>query len=392
VRFASAAGQPARPGQAFSNGSDNLHGTPRSTCRLCCECDLGCNFGAKNTLDFTYLSDAVMKHGARIRTCCEARIVSPVAGVGYRVGYEQHLPARAGHPQRLLDPTEEPRRSVIAGDLVLAAGAVATPHLLLSNRAGLPRLSPALGTRVSGNGDYLGWIRDCRLENGGGWRYLNPSRGPVITASISVDAKHAQAKHEFLIQDAGAPAFADWMWQATEFPGDLLRTTGPLLRRWIDRLRGRRDTNVSVIARSLLGDAHASAAMMPVLAMGRDRPGGRYRLNGSQLELSYDVSRSDAYYDEVRERIKDLADALGGEFEADPLDRFARGVSVHMVGGCPMSKDPRLGVVDEWGRVYGHPRLWIADGSVMPGPVGVNPSFTIAAMADRFADQLLGVA
>jgi cholesterol oxidase len=388
VTFAASDGQPARPGEPFSDGSDNLHGAPRSTCRLCCECDLGCNYGAKNTLDFTYLSAAV-RHSAQIRTCCEARTVARLDGGGYRIGYKQHLAARAGHPARLLDPTEDPRRSVTASDVVLAAGAVATPHLLLSNRAGLPGLSPALGTRASGNGDYLGWIRDCRLANGDGWRYLNPSRGPVITASISVSAEASASGREFLIQDAGAPDFADWMWQATEFPGDLLRTTGSLLRRLIDRLRGPRRTHASAIVEELLGDAHASAAMMPVLAMGRDVPGGRYRLEGSQLELDFDVSRSDEYYDGVRARLHELARELGGKFVADPLDLLGRAVSVHMVGGCPMSDDPRLGVVDAWGRVYGHPGLWIADGSVMPGPVGVNPSFTIAAMADRFADALL---
>jgi cholesterol oxidase len=54
-----------------------------------------------------------------------------------------------------------------------------------------------------------------------------------------------------------------------------------------------------------------------------------------------------------------------------------------------MAEDSLHGVVDAWGRVHGHPGLWIADGSVMPGPVGVNPSFTIAALADRFADAML---
>jgi cholesterol oxidase len=57
-----------------------------------------------------------------------------------------------------------------------------------------------------------------------------------------------------------------------------------------------------------------------------------------------------------------------------------------------MALDPRRGVVDPWGRVHGHPGLWVADGSVMPGPVGPNPSFTIAAIADRFAEAMIGEA
>jgi len=45
--------------------------------------------------------------------------------------------------------------------------------------------------------------------------------------------------------------------------------------------------------------------------------------------------------------------------------------------------------VDPYGNVFGYPGLHVADGSVMPGPVGPNPSFTIAALADRFSDRML---
>jgi cholesterol oxidase len=54
-----------------------------------------------------------------------------------------------------------------------------------------------------------------------------------------------------------------------------------------------------------------------------------------------------------------------------------------------MGSTPERGVVDPYGQVFGHPGLSIADGSVLPGPVGPNPSFTIAALADRFADRIL---
>jgi cholesterol oxidase len=54
-----------------------------------------------------------------------------------------------------------------------------------------------------------------------------------------------------------------------------------------------------------------------------------------------------------------------------------------------MGRDANEGVVDPWGRVHGVPGLYVADGSVMPGPVGPNPSLTIAALADRFADAII---
>jgi cholesterol oxidase len=54
-----------------------------------------------------------------------------------------------------------------------------------------------------------------------------------------------------------------------------------------------------------------------------------------------------------------------------------------------MGRHEKEGVVDPYGEVFGYPGLYVADGSVMPGPVGANPSLTIAAVADRFAERLL---
>jgi cholesterol oxidase len=64
-------------------------------------------------------------------------------------------------------------------------------------------------------------------------------------------------------------------------------------------------------------------------------------------------------------------------------------ITVHPLGGCPMGRTRREGVVDAYGEVFGHPGLYVADGSVMPGPCGANPSLTIAALSDRFATRML---
>lgn len=84
-----------------------------------------------------------------------------------------------------------------------------------------------------------------------------------------------------------------------------------------------------------------------------------------------------------------IADAMGGRFLANPLSRLHRVVTVHPLGGAPMGHSRETGVVDEWGEVFGHPGLFVADGSAMPGPVGANPSLTIAAYADRLAEHIL---
>jgi cholesterol oxidase len=376
---------------AIEEEDPNLHRAPRTTCRLCGECDIGCNYGSKDTLDFTYLSMAWRTGKARLRSCCEVYEIKPLDQRGperYRVGYRQHVASRAGHPTHLLDPSKDKTGAVTAKHVVIAAGAIGTPRLLLKNRAWLRRLSPAVGTRFSANGDYFAWARDCREKNGD-WRLLEPSRGPVITASIHVDEKRSNSGRGYYLQDAGAPAIADWFWGGVEVPGNLWRARGTVARRAFHRLRGKRDTHASGLLAALFGDAHRSAAMMPLLGMGRDVANGRLQLDGDQLQLDWRLEPSSDYYKSVRGSYEEFSRALGGKLLQDGLEWRKRAVTAHPVGGAAMSLDPSDGVVDKWGQVHGHRGLWIADGSVMPGPVGANPSFTIAALADRTAEKLI---
>jgi cholesterol oxidase len=359
---------------------DNLHGLPRSTCRLCGECDIGCNYGAKNTLDFTYLT-AAQGQGASLRTCCEARTLEPLDGEGgFRVGYRQHLAARDGQRGDLLDPVAEPRRTVVGRRVILAAGAVGTPRLLLSNRAGLPGLSPAVGTRVSANGDAIGWVR-------GASRYSDPSRGPVITASMRVPEGRSRSGRGHRVQDGGAPILADWLWEALEAPKLPWRMRRTIARELRAKLLGRRDTNLSGELAQLFGDE--SAAVLPLLGHGRDVPDGRFVLEDGRLDLDWSSAPSEDHYRALEGSFADVARALGGRLLGSPWRRLNRSVTIHPLGGCVMADDPRHGVIDSWGRVFGVPGLHVADGSALPGPVGANPSFTIAAFADRVAEGIL---
>lgn len=381
VLFAADGDHPA-PGEPIP-GERTLHGRPRTTCRLCGECDLGCNYGAKQTLDHTYLTLA-QRAGAVLRTLCEVTTIGHADDGGYEVVYKQHVAARDGHDPALLDPTTEPQRAIRARHVVLAAGALGSTRLLLANRARLPGLSPMLGKRFSANGDYIGFARDCR--DGDDWRYLDHSVGPVITTSLPVPADRSASGRGYYVQDAGGPAFAEFLWHAAEIPEDLVDMLPIVRRRIVERLKGRRDTNLSDELAALFGSAHASAAMLPLLGMGRDKPTGALRLVDDRLELDWDKDDSEGHYDALRATFADVAGALGGELMEPP---FARVTTVHPVGGCAMGRSAREGVVDPWGEVFGHPGLHVADGAVLPGPVGPNPSFTIAAVADRFAEHMI---
>jgi cholesterol oxidase len=134
---------------------------------------------------------------------------------------------------------------------------------------------------------------------------------------------------------------------------------------------------------------------MPILGMGRDVPDGALYLRDPEsampaLDSTWSTHTSQRYFDRMTERMAALAAALGGRFEVNPTYLLRRVITVHPLGGCPMGATPNDGVVDPFGEAYGVPGLYVADGSVLPGPVGPNPSLTIAAFADRLSDRLTG--
>jgi cholesterol oxidase len=86
--------------------------------------------------------------------------------------------------------------------------------------------------------------------------------------------------------------------------------------------------------------------------------------------------------------MRKVSDALRGHLEVNPHYLLNRVITVHSLGGSPMSDDPDQGVVDKFGQVHGVPGLYVSDGAVMPGPVGANPSLTIAAFARWMCDHM----
>ena len=378
---------PPRPGDLITE-DENLHRLPRFTCRLCGECDIGCNYGSKNTLDFNYLT-LFARVGGEIRTRSEVRSFARTDG-GFEVHYVTHAPEREGHET---DTRSLPTTTLTADRLVLSAGALGTPFLLLKSADALPGLERhALGTRFCGNGDLLAFITKGVRTDNGRRRALDPSIGPVITSRIRYaderDGNGARGRG-FYIEEGGYPQFASWLVEMTEVRGRPARAVKFAYRRVRNLLTRRPISNVSGEVSELLGDCVKSSGTLPLLGMGRDVPDGNMRLNDGYLEIDWTTKTSRAYFDGVKSAMEALAGALGARFTDSPLWYFRRVITVHPLGGAPMGRTPETGVVDAHGQVFGVPGLSIADGSVMPGPVGPNPSLTIAALADRFADRTL---
>jgi cholesterol oxidase len=217
--------------------------------------------------------------------------------------------------------------------------------------------------------------RACRAPDGSA-DDLDPTYGPVITAY----AEHTANGRRLWMQDAGGPGVSAWAWQAAELPRDLwsARALLPGLA------RGRHGGRVSALMARALGSAESSASMLPMLTMGEDVSGGRMRLQGDGLALDWNPRGASRSYFRAAVNLAELfAKGLGGRLGPPLASRWAPGLTAHPLGGCPMGADARSGVVDSHGEVFGYPGLFVADGSIMPGPVGPNPSFTIAAMAGR---------
>lgn len=363
-------------------GYGNIHGAERRTCKLCGECDIGCNEGAKNSLDHTYLS-AAAHHGADIRTSHEVKAIRPRPGGGYEVDYVHHAdPA--------VKKNRPPVRTIACDRLVLGAGTYGTTFLLLKSRDAFPGLSRALGTRFSGNGDLLTFL--LRAKDRNRVRPLNASRGPVITTAIrlpdELDGVPGAGRGAY-IQDGGYPGFTDWIVDSLDLGNDFERAVKFLWNRFTEFFKDAPDTNLSKEIADLIGDGALTVSSLPLLGMGRDTADGRLHLKGGRLAADWDAETSEALFNRVRKTMQGIADVLGADYHDNPMWFRKRIITVHPLGGAPMGGHQGEGVCDAFGEVFGFPGLYIADGAAMPGPVGPNPSLTIAAHADRLATRLL---
>lgn len=378
-------GEPAAPGDV----PPNRYGMTRGTCRLCGECDIGCNYGAKNTLDLTLIS-AAERLGCQVRTRAEVRSFRRMED-RWRVEYVTHAEERQG---KKTDTWDLPRQIVTGRSLIISAGALGSTYLLMRNRENLPGLSPSLGKRFSGNGDFLGLLLEA-LDERGQPRLVDPGRGPVITGGVRVpDLADGGTGRGFYVEDAGYPEFASWLieFAMTATPSGFTRVLGFAWEVLRQRLRFGRDRNFSAEVAQLFGECRVTKSSLPVLGMGRDVPDGEMALDDEQkyLELTWKNGKSEEFFSRMELTMKALAEAMGARYRPSPLFSLEkRLITVHPLGGCGMGRHPEEGVVDAWGEVFGHPGLFVADGAVMPGPVGPNPSLTIAALSRRFSERVI---
>jgi cholesterol oxidase len=339
----------------------NAQGQQQGTCIHCGNCCIGCQVKAKNTLDLNYIPWAE-KHGAEVRPLHMVTRIEPDER-GYRVSYD-----------RLINKGRSPG-SEVGRRVILAAGSLGSTELLLRARdqhKTLPLLSATLGRDWSSNGDFL-------TPAFYGKRKVSPTRGPTISCAIDF-LDGSQDGAQFFIEDGGWP--------------DLLTAQFSKALR-ID-VHSRRWKIVLSAFGQLLRTTDPQKNVMPWFAQGIDGGDGVLYLGRTllapwrrELKLRWRVALSRKVITAIAEMHKRLATATGGRAHvSEGWSIFQSLITPHPLGGCRMGITVEDGVVDHRGMVFGYPGLYVADGAIIPKPIGLNPSRTIAALAERIAERI----
>ncbi|MFM1813799.1 MAG: hypothetical protein RLZ98_494 [Pseudomonadota bacterium] len=344
----------------------NPAGIAQSACTGCGDCCAGCNVGAKNTVALTYLPAAAAA-GAEIFTLAEVRRLLKNPDSSWAV----EVRPVAGESAALL--------SITADVVVLAAGTLGSTEILLRSREAGLALSDRLGARFSANGDIIafGYGVEPRVEAVGVGHPLKPGLAPV-GASV-----------------CGQIEFRD----PTDFTADVNVQDGvlpsavapalPVMFLPDGRLLGALQSLISGVYNGKF------AHLQTFFAVGHDSASGALHLEDGDLSLSWPDISSEPALHRLDAILRDLVGALGGDYVQNPLAKVVgrEPATAHPLGGATMGRDCASGVVDHKGRVFSaaatrtgtdvHTGLYVLDGAAIPRSLGVNPLFTITALAER---------
>jgi cholesterol oxidase len=373
----------------------NRQGIVQEGCVYCGNCMLGCHVHAKNTLDLNYIPLAE-QHGAEVFPLHLVEKIEPLDKVeinGYRVHFRcfdletaENQPLttdgarfdRRARPEPLSQPG-----SVIGRKVIISAGSLGSSEILLRSRdlhRTLLNLSPALGTKFSGNGDFL--LAGALEAN----REIDPGAGPSITAAIDAST----ANNRIMIQDLGFPDPFLWYLESALPVPRRLKNLGLFFRKYFMRTLGLDHGSAFTDGADKLFKGGVTTRFLPFLGMGTDAADGRLALTEGDIDIQWSVKHSRAMFDEMETALKELCKGIGGEYLPSVLWGWPwrKLLTAHPLGGCPMSDDPTQGVVNEFGEVWSYPNLYVSDGSIIPTALSVNPSATISALSERIADHI----
>jgi cholesterol oxidase len=350
-----------KEGEAVADPFFSGQGPERTNCTHCGGCMVGCRVGAKNTLDKNYLYLAEQR-GAEIQPESQVTDIEELEGGGYQIRIEKST--------SLLN---KQRRTLRARGVVFSAGVLGTVKLLHSSKAKghLGKLSDQLGNFVRTNSEVILGV----TANQGGVDY---SRGIAISSGIYPDAN----TH---IEPVRYSKGSDVMGML----GTIMVDDGPGMPRWL-RWLGTRLMHPFDALRSIIPFKFAERSTILLVMQTVDNYMKLGFKHGRlQSDWAEGQTKPPSYIPIANEVGRKLAAKMGGTAR-NALNEAVLNVptTAHILGGCTMADAPAQGVIDRDNKVFGYEQMYVIDGSMVPSNLGVNPSLTITAMAERAMSKL----
>ncbi|MGH9431438.1 MAG: GMC oxidoreductase, partial [Terriglobia bacterium] len=368
----------------FSIDGPNHVGVEQHKCANCGDCVTGCNYGAKNTLIMNYLPDA-WNHGAEIFTEVSVRWIERRDGQWLL----QCEILGAGR-----EKFKAPLIGIGADIVVLGAGTLGSTEILLRSAQHGLALSDRVGERFTGNGDVLAFgYNTAQVINGVGWGHHVLGQIPPVGPCISgiIDMRRQQRLEDGMVVEEGSPPGPLGVFLPAGFKAgaEVAGTLEPVAA--TERIREKEREFLTDFAGPYHGAVNHTQTY---LVMTHDNGSGRMRLDErDNLVVEWPGVGDQPIFQRVNQKLTEATEALGGTFVHNPLWSkllHSNLTTVHPLGGCVMAGDAAGGVVNHKGQVFSdaagtavYDSLYVADGSVIPLPLGVNPLLTISAVAER---------
>lgn len=350
------------PGEEVPDPYFGGDGPSRIGCTLCGACMVGCRDGGKNTLDKNYLYLAE-KRGARVVPETEVTLIEPLSGGGYRLLWKRST-RRIGAE----------RGALTARKVVLSGGVLGTVPLLMrcQEKGALAHLSDQLGNYVRTNSEALLGITSRSQKDL--WK------GIAIASKAEMDDVTHMEPVRFpkgsdvmlllgtLLTDGGPgmPRQLRWLGNILRHPIQFLRVSKP----W-----GKASSSFVLLVMQTL-DSHTRLVkkrqvLWPFVRTVTSRPDPGQPGIPSFIPLANQVAR------ELAREVDGIPSSTLNEVLLDTS------TTAHILGGCAMAGRPEDGVIGSNAEVFGYPGLYVIDGSMIGANLGVNPSLTITALAER---------
>jgi cholesterol oxidase len=323
----------------------------------------GCRHNAKNTLvkNYLYLAE---KRGATVLPLTTVTRITPRAGEagGYDVRVKYTKAKRA---------TARSTRVLTAQHVIMAAASLGTQKLLhrMKDEGHLPRLSERLGYLSRTNSESILGAIAPRSDK------TDYTHGVAITSSWHPDEHthiepvrygrgfNTMALMQTVLTDGDGPVprWRSWLKEMWKEKKNLFELYD--LAHWSER------TVIALVMQSLDNS---------ITTYGKKTPIG-WRMTSRQGH----GAPNPTWIPVANEAVRRMAGVLGGTAGGNIGEPFNMPLTAHFIGGCAIGTSPETGVVDPYQRVFGHPGLHVADGSAISANLGVNPSLTITAQAER---------